>query len=394
MDASDTSRLMIGLGTTGALSVVLHCIIETFAPTLAAVISPIHALCCAGILMLLHPAVPAMIERYAAFGGNIDPTSLMYDPVIQAARRLQPPPMPWQQTIHALGLAAIADFCEGMRGYTYRGVDTSSSVARAWEGAHEALAAASVSCLLYGSWRLGLPPSRFLQAACWGVAASGGAQLILSADPPPAEAGWAALGCIGLAACRTAVSCALAARSASSLSGAIVANSRGRSEDVDEADGGGADVMRWALQAVGSVLLLARPSLAAILPAGGGSLALVASRLGYATISFSTYLSLFPPLLPERDETSLTSEGGYQSIAQMKEARRAARDAMAKRRAEMPPPLLQDSKAGGVQGLRWHDLSLCRDADGDEAHDFWEAITGGRFRRMIVGGCTFPSAEG
>ena len=64
------------------------------------------------------------------------------------------------------------------------------------------------------------------------------------------------------------------------------------------------------------------------------------------------------------------------------------RDANARRRAElMPPPLLLESwqLKGGVQGLGWHDLALCRDPDGDEAHDFWEAISGGCFRRCVFG---------
>ena len=66
----------------------------------------------------------------------------------------------------------------------------------------------------------------------------------------------------------------------------------------------------------------------------------------------------------------------------MKEARRAA--AAARRKAEQPPPpLMLESRShrGGVQSLGWHDSALCPDPDGDEAHDFWEAVGGGCFRR-------------
>lgn len=278
----DNSRLAIGLASAGALAVVLHCALFTFAPAIAAAMSPVHALCCALILMMLHPAAPAIWERYHTFGGrHVDANALMCDPVIQGAMRLPPPPAPWQQTIQALGLAALADFCEALRS---RGTGDASAVARVWEGAHESLTAASVGLLLYGSWRLGVPPSRFLQATCWGVATSGGVQLLLSAPQPPADAGWAALTCVGLAACRTFVSCAFVGRSASGLVGAItvkMGGPRGRVRSLSSAVDGesAADLGRWTLQAVGSLLLLTPSALTALLP-GEGALDLIVSRPG------------------------------------------------------------------------------------------------------------------
>lgn len=116
----------------------------------------------------------------------------------------------------------------------------------------------------------------------------------------------------------------------------------------------------------------------------------IGEELGIASLTLSAWLALFPPT---REAGGLESEdeplGGYASVQAMKDARRAAREAAARRRTDAPPPLMLESPwlRGGVQGLDWHDRALCRDADGDEAHDFWEAISGGCFRR-----CTFLAA--
>jgi len=123
--------------------------------------------------------------------------------------------------------------------------------------------------------------------------------------------------------------------------------------------------------------------LAAYLPTGGGAFALILERLGVAALTVSAYLANFPQRLYGGDEDEPRGSSGYESIDEMRAARRAAREAAQRTYMPPPPPLLQDSLSGrgGVQGLNWHDLALCRDADGDEAHDFWEAVLGGAFRR-------------
>ena len=236
------------------------------------------------------------------------------------------------------------------------------------ESLHEAAGAASIGCLLYASWHLGAQPSSFLSSMCWGLSLCGGVQMLLSA-PPPAALGTVALVCVGLAAARSLLACALVAQAASALCAALSSSGKGTMPPC-------ADVPRWSAQTAGSLLLLSRPILAALLPAGGGAFAFAAERLGMSALTLSAYVAHFP-LVPCDGDGDVDGEDGahhgaagggrgYESLEQMRAARRVAREVAQRAYVPPPPPLLQDSigQRGGVQGLQWHDSSLCRDDDG------------------------------
>ena len=82
-----------------------------------------------------------------------------------------------------------------------------------------------------------------------------------------------------------------------------------------------------------------------------------------------------PPL--RKDGTPATLE----ELRAAHKARAAARD-----EPPPPPPLLVESwrLAGGIQSLLGIECALRRDADGDLAHEFYEAIKGGLFQLLRV----------
>ena len=366
----DYDRLSLTLSVFGLGSCIVHAAILPWAPTWSILLAPVHAACCGFLLLLLHPGIGAMLQRLQVLGDQADPLVVLNDPIVTSAMSSSPPPpQPWRHTLFALVLRALADLFAAMHAARSRGGGAGAELTPAvLESLHEAAGAASIGCLLYASWHLGAQPSSFLSSMCWGLSLCGGVQMLLSA-PPPAALGTVALVCVGLAAARSLLACALVAQAASALCAALSSSGKGTMPPC-------ADVPRWSAQTAGSLLLLSRPILAALLPAGGGAFAFAAERLGMSALTLSAYVAHFP-LVPCDGDGDVDGEDGahhgaagggrgYESLEQMRAARRVAREVAQRAYVPPPPPLLLDSigQSGGVQGLQWHDSSLCRDDDG------------------------------
>ena len=366
----DYDRLSLTLSVFGLGSCIVHAAILPWAPTWSILLAPVHAACCGFLLLLLHPGIGAMLQRLQVLGDQADPLVVLNDPIVTSAMSSSPPPpQPWRHTLFALVLRALADLFAAMHAARSRGGGAGAELTPAvLESLYEAAGAASIGCLLYASWHLGAQPSSFLSSMCWGLSLCGGVQMLLSA-PPPAALGTVALVCVGLAAARSLLACALVAQAASALCAALSSSGKGTMPPC-------ADVPRWSAQTAGSLLLLSRPILAALLPAGGGAFAFAAERLGMSALTLSAYVAHFP-LVPCDGDGDVDGEDGahhgaagggrgYESLEQMRAARRVAREVAQRAYVPPPPPLLQDSigQRGGVQGLQWHDSSLCRDDDG------------------------------
>lgn len=366
----DYDRLSLTLSVFGLGSCIVHAAILPWAPTWSILLAPVHAACCGFLLLLLHPGIGAMLQRLQVLGDQADPLVVLNDPIVTSAMSSSPPPpQPWRHTLFALVLRALADLFAAMHAARSRGGGAGAELTPAvLESLHEAAGAASIGCLLYASWHLGAQPSSFLSSMCWGLSLCGGVQMLLSA-PPPAALGTVALVCVGLAAARSLLACALVAQAASALCAALSSSGKGTMPPC-------ADVPRWSAQTAGSLLLLSRPILAALLPAGGGAFAFAAERLGMSALTLSAYVAHFPPVPCDGDGDVDGENGahhgaagggrGYESLEQMRAARRVAREVAQRAYVPPPPPLLLDSigQRGGVQGLQWHDSSLCRDDDG------------------------------
>ena len=366
----DYDRLSLTLSVFGLGSCIVHAAILPWAPTWSILLAPVHAACCGFLLLLLHPGIGAMLQRLQVLGDQADPLVVLNDPIVTSAMSSSPPPpQPWRHTLFALVLRALADLFAAMHAARSRGGGAGAELTPAvLESLYEAAGAASIGCLLYASWHLGAQPSSFLSSMCWGLSLCGGVQMLLSA-PPPAALGTVALVCVGLAAARSLLACALVAQAASALCAALSSSGKGTMPPC-------ADVPRWSAQTAGSLLLLSRPILAALLPAGGGAFAFAAERLGMSALTLSAYVAHFPPVPCDGDGDVDGDDGahhgaagggrGYESLEQMRAARRVAREVAQRAYVPPPPPLLQDSigQRGGVQGLQWHDSSLCRDDDG------------------------------
>ena len=366
----DYDRLSLTLSVFGLGSCIVHAAILPWAPTWSILLAPVHAACCGFLLLLLHPGIGAMLQRLQVLGDQADPLVVLNDPIVTSAMSSSPPPpQPWRHTLFALVLRALADLFAAMHAARSRGGGAGAELTPAvLESLYEAAGAASIGCLLYASWHLGAQPSSFLSSMCWGLSLCGGVQMLLSA-PPPAALGTVALVCVGLAAARSLLACALVAQAASALCAALSSSGKGTMPPC-------ADVPRWSAQTAGSLLLLSRPILAALLPAGGGAFAFAAERLGMSALTLSAYVAHFP-LVPCDGDGDVDGEDGahhgaagggrgYESLEQMRAARRVAREVAQRAYVPPPPPLLLDSigQRGGVQGLQWHDSSLCRDDDG------------------------------
>ena len=366
----DYDRLSLTLSVFGLGSCIVHAAILPWAPTWSILLAPVHAACCGFLLLLLHPGIGAMLQRLQVLGDQADLLVVLNDPIVTSAMSSSPPPpQPWRHTLFALVLRALADLFAAMHAARSRGGGAGAELTPAvLESLHEAAGAASIGCLLYASWHLGAQPSSFLSSMCWGLSLCGGVQMLLSA-PPPSALGTVALVCVGLAAARSLLACALVAQAASALCAALSSSGKGTMPPC-------ADVPRWSAQTAGSLLLLSRPILAALLPAGGGAFAFAAERLGMSALTLSAYVAHFP-LVPCDGDGDVDGEDGahhgaagggrgYESLEQMRAARRVAREVAQRAYVPPPPPLLLDSigQRGGVQGLQWHDSSLCRDDDG------------------------------
>ena len=375
----------VTLGVVALSAVVLQCVALPLAPRLYAVFSPVHALCCAALLASYHPLLGAIRQAFATLHGNRRPFTqqeVWGDTRVQTALAGPALSPSFTPTLYALLLCVAADLCDGLR----VGVGTDASAALFFLASCEALTAGVAAGLYYATRGLGAPPSLTLGVACFTCFSLAAYQIQALSPPHPQPLdGWYGAAFTGALACRTFACSALAAQACAGVCGALFP-SRERALTRQQLD-----LSRWGAQAIGALLLLTPPAVRSLFSAaaGGGALAFGCARGGMAALTLSAWLSFFPPdeVAGGYDESG--PYGGYASIEAMKGARRAAREAAARRRSEQPPPLMLESprRAGGVQGLRWHDLALCRDPDGDEAHDFWEAISGGRFRR-----CSFASA--
>lgn len=375
----------VPVAAAGALvAFAVQAVTLSFSPRLYALASPVTAACLLFIVLVVHPSLPTVLRRAAELQTSLERTPsrstlelFLSDPELTTAMSLPGPGAAWSRTAAALALHALSDLSDGLRFLTG---------APFWTMAHEALAAASACGFLYAALPLGVPPTKAVRRATWTTCACGGFLLCLAAPPPRASDGWWGVTMSALATCRALGCTGLLAKSACALFGAL---GGGRPADGSDVRPEHHDVGRFAVQSSGSLLLLGAPVMSvALQPAPAGFLALGASRLGVAALALATSLGTFPPLLGDGSGAAGTA-GAYETVDEMRAARRAAREAQIRKRAEAPPPLLVDASRwgnGGVQGLRWHDLALCRDRDGDEAHDFWEAVRGGIFRR-----CSFPA---
>ena len=389
------------LAAAAALSsVILQCVFLAFAHTLYALVSWIFSACCLWFLAIIHPVIAIARRRQAAYGNHrqITAQQMLEDPVVQSALMQPAPPAPWKHTCIALGLFIIADLCDGLR---VSGLDGPTHD-NLWEAAHEFYTAIAVALLFWTTRGLGATPSSTLYGACYTAGVLAALQL-LSLMPPlgaaavagadaPADESWRTAAGVGCLACRTIASSALTAQALSAVCGALFP----AHGDVYQLSTSQADVLRWAVQALGGLLLLAPPAMRALLkaPHAGGALALGASRLAVACLTLSAWFALYPAEHRDDEDLDVSASGaggaggggGYQSASEMKAARKAARE---RRTAEpAPPPLMLESlhRRGGVQGLDWHDASLYRDKDGDEAHAFFEEVSGGGLRPVLAEG--------
>ena len=387
----------------GFSAVILQASIVAFAPVSYALLSPVHTCCCLLLLGSLHPFLQRALRRRAEYGGRaVTAEQLMSDPVIQAALNGPKLPAPFEHSLYALALMALADVCEGLR-VVYDGRAFAVAI---YDGAHELLAGSAAFTLFYGTRRLGAKPSTTLSMACFASGALAAFQLQQLMPPPPLSlrgpesalsdptaaafaanlgssgGSWMALAHTAAVAIRTFGCSALAAQALSAACGAVFPGNGYHARDLPREQ---QDLLRWAIQALGALLLLVPPFLRSYLhsPYGGGALAFGAERLGTAALTLSSWYALFPAEA-YLETTADARAAGYPSVQAMKDARRAAREARRRAEEKLPPPLMLESpsRRGGVQGLDWHDRMLCRDRDGDEAHDFWEAIGCGGFRRL------------
>ena len=382
------------LVVAAALSICVQAWALHFLPWLYALVASVFAGCCAFLLLLMHPAVSVL-----AGAGNqlttIAPAEFTYHPIVQAAMRMPSPPAPWAGSIWALLAAAAADGLDGLR--IWLAPSTTCDLL------HQLCGTACAAAWLRSAWPLGASPNRALARSCWTVCGAAAVQLLISSPQPAEDAPYPELALHVARACRTLTCAGLVAHSLNALLGCLGWGKRRRadSSDMDDSLNGrerwelialNSDRARWVAQAAGAALLLASSAAEVkLLGADVRAACLGAQRLGVGCLTLSSWLSLQPRAPGEDGELSDgtgAGGGGYQTVEQMRAARRAAREAAIKKCADAPPPLLVESwhGRGGMQGLAWHDQALCRDGDGDEAHDFWEAIRGGLFRRCPVKG--------
>lgn len=371
-----------------------------------ALVSVVFASCFALLLALLHPAYNLL--QASAGSGQLkgSPTELMNSPIMQQAIMLPTPPSPWGWSVCALLTAAVADGFDGLRVWL-----EPSFVS---EVLHHAFGTACAAAFVRAVWRLGGPPSRVLRGSCWAVCGSATLQVLLTAAGENRvladDAATPDLVMHGMRAARALACTALLARSLNGLLGCLVPARQRRG------DGGasheawleelgyeaeytgpypGSDRGRWLTQVVGAALLLGSSCAeAALAPADVRAACASAQRLGIGALACSAWLALHPD--EGCTEESAIAAGSYKTVDEMRAARRAARAAKGRSSEQQPAPLMLEVPAamrargrdGGVQSLDWHEKALCRDADGDVAHEFWEAIQYGLFRRCGHQGCS------
>ena len=203
----------------------------------------------------------------------------------------------------------------------------------------------------------------------------------------------------GMLACRLVLCGALAARCAEAAASRLwhACTQRGaRPRPMD--------LRRLGLHLSGAMLLLGGALAPTISPMGPASpmdaavsLGLGLDRLGRGGFVAAGWLLEHPPpgLAAQTVEADAEAEADDSTVEGMKakhkaqQKRRAAENAA---RIEVAPLLRECPRRmfGGVQGLAALDALLRADCDGDEAHEFWEADAGGRFR-LVSSSCPAPS---
>ena len=373
---------------------------------------------CLPQMMWNHPAkdllVPAFQERCTtlARSGRTGPTAqweavqdLLKDPYLQNVLALTPSPRSGPFMV-ALALSLVGDVCQALG---------TASEHVAWALLHALAASAGAGGFLLATWRDGASTPHAVRGVCWAGAFAPVVQAVerllmhddaLVDSPALAEARVAAgaspLLLRGVLACRLLVCGVLAARCAEAVGGRLWARYGGGG------GGGGSgsglrprpmDPRRLGLQLSGALLLLGAamlPSLAPAAPAEAArTLGLGLDRLGSGSFGLSGWLLQHAPRGLDAEEAAAEAEAeGYGSIEEMQAAHRAKR---ARRQAEREArahaaapvvPLLRESWGliGGVQGMEGIEAALRTDADGDAAHEFWEAVDGGCFRLATATG--------
>jgi hypothetical protein len=232
---------------------------------------------------------------------------------------------------------------------------------------------------LYATWGDGAGASRRVRVACLlaslllvGAFLDGVDPARSASAPPPAAASsppemLAGDGFRWLAGCALAAHCAAA----------VLARAVGWTPRRADAD---ADVRRLLLHAAGALLLLASAALSHMLSSAADSLCLGAEHLATAAFTASAWLIAHQPAAAPTEDGACDARG------------KAARGRAARREPPPPPPLLLDTNAGGVQGLASFYELLIQDTEGDQAHEFWEALADGAFR-LILGGRAKSAAK-
>ena len=194
----------------------------------------------------------------------------------------------------------------------------------------------------------------------------------------PVDGVWAGAFHIGGFACRTFVGFALAVTAGRMVLPVVLLEDKVPSIAAS-LSGVKGEGFRRGSQVAGALLMLLPSAMVVLVPAHADvtALALCADRLAVGALSIGAWLALFPAAAASDVNGAAVEPASTCTGAQW------ALGEVAVRCAEVPQPLMIESPCcvGGVQGLSWHDCALCVDPDGDKAHDFWEAITGGCFRR-------------
>ncbi|KAL1525888.1 hypothetical protein AB1Y20_020716 [Prymnesium parvum] len=360
MAAAPSAAPLALAAAVATLSVATQCVAHAIGlPVLSALISPLHSLALLALLLFCHPALPPLLARVATLRPTLPPgpparlaSLLAADPDLAAALRTPSPPPPFNHTLLALAFSAAADLSASL-------ASPAAALARELAGA---LAAATLAAATLAA--PSPPPLRLVRAAAWLCAAAAGLAL-LEARPPLASPLAAAH------AARLGASLVLAVRAAEPLL-----------RPAAWAAAGGGDAAAARLPLVGALLRLAPWAVAWSAQGGHEALELCFERGGMVAFTAAAFLLRTPP-----DPTAAPSDGpfgGYQSIGELAAARRARREAAAKEPA--PEPLMRESwvLAGGVQGMADHDQALQRDADGDEAHEFWEETANGGMACVVA----------
>ena len=378
-----SSPLLIPLA--GVLGVVLQLTLAAAGLAgLAVIFSPVYGCACLYLSLrpvLLSPEMAVLSARVHAAGGALQS---MNDPQLAIA-------------VQALTQRGALDFLLPLLAMLCADVGQALYVATGafvWDAMHALGAAVAAGALAWATWADGAHATSTASYVCWAVAVGAAAMLAKLADaawggalaaPKPGGAGWASLfgGSQVLLSAHAALApavCALLSRTGGALLAAAVPAARARA--VVGVGVRPLDARRAPAQFAGAALLFVALALA-LLPSrdAAATFGLVASRAAAAAFTFASWCVANPSPVADpplrKDGTPATLE----ELRAAHKARAAARD-----EPPPPPPLLVESwrLAGGIQSLLGIECALRRDADGDLAHEFYEAIKGGLFQLLRV----------